>query len=138
MLLAFLVATCPQPGRASGGPVLILNGPTEAADLGPYIEYLIDPGWQLTVAALAGPDMAGAWQPLEGTTPDFGYTTARIWLRLAMANRTEQVEDWRLFLQANFFPSLQAGASTPTGRSRRSSTCRRAARSPPDRFPIHR
>jgi hypothetical protein len=39
---------------------------------------------------------------MPGTVPDFGYTAARIWLRLDVTNATADLDDWRFFVQANF------------------------------------
>jgi hypothetical protein len=53
-------------------------------------------------ANLAAGATAPAMQPLPGATPDFGYTPARIWLRLAVVNGTADRSDWRFFVHANF------------------------------------
>lgn len=41
-------------------------------------------------------------QPLPGLIPDFGYTPARIWLRLDVVNGTVDMGAWRFFVHANF------------------------------------
>lgn len=67
---------------------------------------MIDPDWDMSVSGIAGPE-AGGWQPLPQSGIDFGYTPARIWLRVAVVNHSTETRDWRLFVQANFFPTLQ-------------------------------
>ncbi len=94
-------------GPVKAQPVLTLTGPVDVAELPASIEYRIDPEWQLSVVELADPASPG-WQPVGATTPDFGYTPARIWLRVALDNDTPATTDWRLFMRANFWPSLQA------------------------------
>lgn len=99
MLLACL-------GAARAQPVLSLTGPVSVTALPAFLEYRIDPEWQLGVADLTEPSAPG-WQPVGTTTPDFGYTPARILLRVALHNTTPETADWRLFMQANFWPSAQ-------------------------------
>ena len=84
-------------GAASAQPVLSLTGPVSATALPASLEYRIDPEWQLSVADLADPEATG-WQPVGATTPDFGYTAARIWLRVTLHNATPDTDDWRLFI----------------------------------------
>jgi two-component system, sensor histidine kinase LadS len=66
----------------------------------------MDPDWDMTVTSLSDPAVT-QWQPLPETGVDFGYTKARIWLRLAVENQSANTDDWRLFVHANFFPTLQ-------------------------------
>lgn len=93
-------------GAAPAQSVLSLTGPVPVAALPASLDYRIDPEWQLSVADLADPASSG-WQPVGDETPDFGYTPARIWLRVALQNATPGTSDWRLYAQANFFPSFQ-------------------------------
>lgn len=70
------------------------------------MEYIIDPNWDMVVSELSDP-AADGWQPLPEAGIDFGYTSARVWLRVALENQTADTRDWRFFVQANFFPTLQ-------------------------------
>ena len=82
----------------------------------PSSEYIIDPDWQRSVSELAAPTSEG-WQPVSGASANFGYTWARIWLRVAVVNRTAEISDWRVFVQANFRPTLQIWSIGADGRT---------------------
>ncbi|MBX9458951.1 MAG: sensor histidine kinase [Rhizobium sp.] len=101
LLLILLITTPLAPSHAAMREALDLTGPADAQTLGRYLEYTIDPAWQLKVTDFIGPS-AIALQPLPGSIPDFGYTPARIWLRLDVRNATTAVSDWRFFIHANF------------------------------------
>lgn len=90
----------PAPTRAAEPAPLVLTGPANAETLGRHFEYTTDPGWQLKVGDFAAPSSV-EMQPLPGPIPDFGYTPARIWLRLQVSNAAH-ASDWRFFVHANF------------------------------------
>ncbi len=101
-LILALVMTLPHaPARAAERGPLVLTGAADAQALGRYLEYTTDDAWQLTVDDFAGPSPVGM-QPLPGPIPDFGYTPARIWLRLALLNGTADADEWRFFVHSNF------------------------------------
>ena len=66
-----------------------------------HIAYALDPDWSLTLADLTGA-AAGRMQPVTEQVPDFGYTKARIWLRLRVENATAGQRDWRIHFRENF------------------------------------
>jgi signal transduction histidine kinase len=102
VLLLTLVMTLPHaPARAAGGDPLVLNGPASMEVLGRHLEYTTDPDWQLKVTDFIAPS-AVALKPLPGPVPDFGYTPARIWLKLDVVNRTARTDEWRFFFHTNF------------------------------------
>jgi len=101
LVLALVMTLSPAPARAEDRAPLVLTGVAEAETLGQHLDYTLDDTWQLTVADFTGP-AAVAMQPLPGPIPDFGYTPARIWLRLNVVNGTTDVDAWRFFVHANF------------------------------------
>ena len=102
VLVLTLVMTLPlASAHAAGRDPLILTGPANTEALGSHFEYTTDPDWQLKVEDFTGPSPV-ATAPIPGPVPDFGYTTAKIWLRLDLVNRTADVHAWRFFIQANF------------------------------------
>jgi len=106
-LIVLLFMTLPTaPAHAAENNRLVLTGPAAIERLSRHFEYTTDPDWQLTIADFAGPSPV-AMQPLAGPVPDFGYTPARIWLKLSLVNGTEHTEDWRYFVHANFWPTFQ-------------------------------
>lgn len=54
-------------------------------------------------------------QPLPGPIPDFGYTPARIWLRLDVLNGTLDIRSWRFFVHANFTQQIAIYKIAPGG-----------------------
>jgi two-component system, sensor histidine kinase LadS len=101
LTLAMLAMLAVGPARAAGQDPLVLTGPADVHALSEHFEYALDPGWQLKAADFAEPS-AVELQPLPGPIPDFGYTPARIWLRLPVSNGTSDVGSWRFFVHANF------------------------------------
>jgi two-component system, sensor histidine kinase LadS len=101
-----LFAVWAAPVHAQSRPELALTGPVGSTALLPFIEYIVDPDWDLAVSDLSGP-AATQWQKLPAAGMDFGYTSARIWLRVVVANQSAETSDWRFFVQSNFFPTLQ-------------------------------
>ena len=98
----------PQPAA------LTLTGPAEAAQLGAHFEYTIDEKWQLSAADFVGPGST-EMQPLASPIPDFGYTPARIWLRINVVNGTQETDEWLYFVHANFMPSMHIHKITEDG-----------------------
>lgn len=114
-LILMLVMTLPQ-AHAAGlerNP-LVLTGPADIEHLGRYFEYTTDPDWQMTIADFAGPSVV-ATQPLPGPVPDFGYTSARIWLTLPVVNGTAGQTVWRFFVHANFTQQISIYKIAPGG-----------------------
>ena len=114
LLLVLIMAFPIAPGHAAGHEPLVLTGPAGIDDLGKHFEYTTDPAWQLTIADFARPS-AVAMRPLPGTVPDFGYTPARIWLRLDVENGTTGIGAWRFFIHANFTQKIAVYKVTPGG-----------------------
>jgi hypothetical protein len=101
-----MVAALPlSPTVAAERPVLALKGPSAMKLLGQHLEYTTDSVWQMTISDFVG-QSAAPMQPLPGSVPDFGYTSARIWLRVPVVNATSNVREWRFFVHANFTQSL--------------------------------
>ena len=103
VLLAFALVTALPHAlvHAAGQRPLVLEGPADMEALGRHLEYTIDEPWQLSVKDFAGPSAVGM-QPLKGLVPDFGYTPAKIWLRLPVVNGTARQDEWRFYVHSNF------------------------------------
>jgi two-component system, sensor histidine kinase LadS len=99
---------------ADRGP-LVLTGPVNVEAVSRHLEYTLDPEWELKVADLVGPGSAIEMQPVLGPLPDFGYTTARIWLRLMVVNGTTSVNDWRFHVHVGFLQQLAVYRIDATG-----------------------
>ncbi len=101
LLLGLLMTLLAIPTIADDRFTLVLAGPANIETVGRHFEYVLDTDWSLAAQDFVGSGDV-AMQPLPGTVPDFGYTAARIWLRLELVNQTVDVRDWRFFVQANF------------------------------------
>mgnify|MGYP001089641051 FL=1 len=102
LVLGMLMTLLAMPaGATADRTALILTGPADIETTGRHFDYLLDQDWSLRPQDVIGP-AAPAMQPLPGRVPDFGYTTAHIWLRLDLVNQTADVDAWRFFIQANF------------------------------------
>lgn len=97
-----LIMSLPQAlVHAADQRPLVLSGPASMEMLGRHLEYTIDNAWQLTVQDFT-PAGSAALQPLPGLVPDFGYTSAKIWLRVPVVNGTADLDEWRFYVHANF------------------------------------
>ncbi|MGL4488484.1 MAG: sensor histidine kinase [Rhizobiaceae bacterium] len=102
MLVLALILTLPAAStHASERTPLALTGPADVRTLSSHFEYTIDPDWQLNVNDFVGAS-ALDMQPVTGPVPDFGHTTAKIWLRIRVANETSKEHDWRLALSVGY------------------------------------
>ncbi|WP_187970413.1 sensor histidine kinase [Aquibium microcysteis] len=101
LVLSMLMTLLAAPAEADDRGPLILSGPADIDMLARHFEYVLDHDWTLEVDDFVEP-AAVAMQPLPGPVPDFGYTPARIWLRVDVANRTADTKDWSFFVHANF------------------------------------
>lgn len=101
LVLALAAMFSVAPADAAGREPLVLTGPADIKALSRHFDYAIDPDWKLTVGDLVGPS-AIEMQPVLGPVPDFGYTSAKIWLRLQIVNGTTRVDDWRFFVHIAF------------------------------------
>lgn len=82
-------------------PVKALHGPTSSDALQGHIDYFIDPDWTLTPERVAGNDPP-AFQPLGTRSPDFGYTSSRVWLRVKVRNEMAQQDEFLIYFTENF------------------------------------
>ncbi|OJU52846.1 MAG: hypothetical protein BGO03_03650 [Mesorhizobium sp. 61-13] len=101
VVLTFVMTLPLASSLAAGRGPLILTGPANIDVLGSHFEFIADPDWQLKVEDFIG-NSPVATMPIPGPIPDFGYTKAKIWLRLGLVNRTADVDAWRFFVHANF------------------------------------
>jgi len=106
LLVLVLFMTLPTvPASAAGRDALILTGPADVQAISQHLEYTIDADWQLRVQDFVGPS-AVEMQPVLGPTPDFGYTAARIWLRVQVVNQSATISDWRFLMHVGFLQQL--------------------------------
>lgn len=114
-LVVLLLMTLPTaPGHAAEDNRLVLTGPADIGRLSQHFEYTTDPDWQLTIADFVEPSSV-ALKPLPGPIPDFGYTPARIWLKLPVVNATAEIRAWRFSLHVNFTQRVAIYRITPGG-----------------------
>ncbi len=93
---------------------LVLNGQANMGDIAPHMEYTIDTAWQLKAQDFIG-QSAVATRPLPSSAPDFGYTPAKIWLKLPVINNTASSSAWLFFVHANFLQAASIDKISPDG-----------------------
>jgi two-component system, sensor histidine kinase LadS len=101
LVLSMLMTLLAAPADAGDRGRLILSGPADIDMLARHFEHVLDHDWTLAVGDFVEPSSM-TMQPLPGPVPDFGYTPARIWLRLDVSNGTADTNDWSFFVHANF------------------------------------
>jgi len=96
LVLLVLMVGASIPARAQGNnELLILNDPQTSYPVGLHLEYLEDPGGNLTIEDVTQPEYAARFAPSREETPNFGYTNSFYWIRFQMRNETNS-GDWRL------------------------------------------
>lgn len=93
---------------------LILSGPADIEMTGQHFEYVLDADWTYVAQDFVDPSIIDM-QPMPGAVPDFGYTAARIWLRLDLVNGTTDTDQWRFFAHANFTQQIAIYRIAPDG-----------------------
>lgn len=99
------IALHPGPSLAADRDAMVLTGPAGFDDVSAHLDYTLDPDWRLTIADFVGPSPV-AMQPLPGPRPDFGYTTAKVWLRVRLVNGAPEASDWLVFMPVSFLQRL--------------------------------
>jgi len=84
--------------RAQGDDgLLVLDDPQTSYPLGLHIEYLEDPGGNLTFEDVIGPEFTSRFTPSQEETPNLGFDqSVAYWIRFHVRNETSQVSDWLL------------------------------------------
>jgi signal transduction histidine kinase len=114
-LVLVLCFCCAATARADEVEPFALTGPAGIAELAPHVRYAADSDWRFAIDDFAGQSQP-ALQPLPEGRPDFGYTAARIWLVVPLANRSERLDDWRFHIHVAFLQKLAVWRIAPDGR----------------------
>ncbi|MGE0500405.1 MAG: sensor histidine kinase [Rhizobiaceae bacterium] len=101
LALALAATLAFTPADAADRAPLVLTGPADISAVNRHLEYRIDADWRLKAEDFAGAS-AIDMQPLPGATPDFGYTSAKIWLRVRLVNATADLGEWRFLTHLAF------------------------------------
>jgi diguanylate cyclase (GGDEF)-like protein len=67
--------------------------------LGRTLEVLEDAGGQLSLDQVRSPEQASRFRRGTADTPNFGFTHAAVWFRVALQDRTGAAQDWLLEAQ---------------------------------------
>ena len=97
------------------GPGLAVSGPVTADVVTAALTAYRDPRRTMDIAGAIAAARAGAFRPIAGATPDFGYTRDAIWLRLPIVNASRDVTDWRIHFHENFFQAFEVYRVAPDG-----------------------
>ena len=100
-LVVLVTALAPASAQTAARGPLVLTGPASVEAVSRHFDYITDPAWQLEAADFVDP-AALELKPVTGPVPDFGYTAAKVWLRLELVNATAATAEWRLVTQLAF------------------------------------
>lgn len=101
LVLGLIMTLLAMPAAAADRDAIVLTGPADIEMVGRHFDYFLDSDWRLTAQDFVAPASI-AMMPLPGAVPDFGYTKARIWLRLDVVNGTVDQNEWQFYAHANF------------------------------------
>ncbi len=114
LVLAVILMSFAIPAVADERRPLVLTGPADIEMVGRHFDYVLDPDWTLSAKDFL-PSAAVEMAPLQGSVPDFGYTPARVWLRLELLNQTRDASAWRFYIHANFTQQVAVYRLDPDG-----------------------
>src|SRR5262245_56104556 len=92
---------------------LILQPNEPNRQVAAFVRHFEDPTHRLTLEDVMAADRAGRFRPLPGRSIDFGFTDARIWLKIPVRNRTSQPRPAVLALNVNYMYKLNAWLVAP-------------------------
>ncbi|MBP7736079.1 MAG: PAS domain S-box protein [Spirochaetes bacterium] len=79
--------TTPDPGAAPAGERTInLEDPVEARSIGPVVDYLEDPGSNLSIGTVSSPAWDRRFKHHIDDSPNFGLTNSAYWIRFTLRN----------------------------------------------------
>jgi len=85
---------------------LSLQGAQSAESFAQHMDYYLDPSGNLKIDDIIdAPDIR--FEPLETSTPHFGFTKDRIWLRANIKNMTPDKDSWVVHVHENFLPDYR-------------------------------
>ena len=91
-----------------------LQGAQSAESFAQHMDYYLDPSGNLKIGDIIdSPDIR--FKPLETSTPHFGFTKDRIWLRANMKNKTPDENSWVVHVHENFLPDYHVYLRRSTG-----------------------
>lgn len=83
------------------GPYLEVTKPQDTTSLSKYIEVYEDLDWSKNIEGLATAERH-LFSSMNKPSPDFGFTQNRIWLRVSLENKTDDIHSWYLHVHENF------------------------------------
>ena len=112
LLVLMVGASIPAWAQGDNEP-LILDDPQTSYPLGLHLEYLEDPGGNLTIEDVTGPEFTTRFTPSREETLDLGFTRSIYWIRLDVQNETTNTSDWLLAFSNNRVGLVDLYASSP-------------------------
>ncbi len=99
-LVVYALLLTASIASAQSGEILRLTGPVDGTTAPRYATATLDPTWAATPTEMF--QQPERFAPLDGDVVDFGYTSAKIWVRFEVANDTNDTNQWRIFFHENF------------------------------------
>ena len=85
---------------------IFLQGAQSAESFAQHMDYYLDPSGNLKIDDII--DAADIrFEPLETSTPHFGFTKDTIWLRANIKNMTPDKDSWVVHVHENFLPDYR-------------------------------
>lgn len=90
-----------QSGAQATERYIQADGAQSVEMLSNHIDYYIDKSWSKTAEDMTT-RLANEFAPIQTLTPNFGFITDRIWLRIKAENTTENTSKWYVHVHENF------------------------------------
>jgi signal transduction histidine kinase len=95
-------------GPTQVAPELALKSYEAHRGVAEFVSYIKDPGRTLRLEDAMAADRAGRFERLPPGTIDFGFTNARIWLKLRLRNEMDRPRPSVLALNINYMDEIDA------------------------------
>lgn len=85
---------------------LSLQGAQSSEAFVQYTDFYLDPDGNVTIEEILN-NPEDKFEPLQTSTPHFGFTKDTIWLRIFIQNKSPDSDTWYLHVHENFLPTYQ-------------------------------
>lgn len=119
--LAWTLLIGPAAYAADEHSSLLISNAQDTEDLSQFIQAYEDREWNKAIEDMVG-IYSGEFRPLDKSSPDFGFTKSRIWLRINLQNQSANEDRWFLHVHENFLQVYEVFIQHDDGRVERLET----------------
>jgi len=113
---ALLLVLCSLAAPAAATGPATLGEQTQTLELGPYLDYRVDPDGRADATAMFAEARRGGFAPLPGGNATFGFSDGAYWFHAELYNDHPVEQRWLLALHYPLLDNVDLYLRTPDGR----------------------